>query len=438
MICLGLTKHELILRYIRDLVVGSKVSVRQIAKDLDVSEGTAYRAIKEAENQGWVSSIPKVGTIRIEDEKKELEDLSLREIALIVEGEIVSGTNKLGFVPGNFIVGASSKETLLKYLNTETLFLVGDNKELQKIAVELEVPILLTGGFSLEKDVLTKLQEKNIPLIYCPYETFVAITLINNAVSERLKIKELIRIEDIMIDKPYYLKPEQNVNDWHVLAERTGHSRFPVVDDKNKVAGIITAIDVAGKSKREIINNIMNKNVLTTRPNNLVTHLSRLLVWESFELIPVTDDENNLLGVVSRQDILNSFQQLQKQPQFGETVDNLTLSGFKLGEYEGGVKVYGEITQFMVNESETASTGVLTMILHTASYIAIKKQFRWNTQTEVFTLYQFAPVEVGEFVEVFTKILLLDKKSAVLEVELYSATKLKAKATATVRMVKSK
>lgn len=436
MICLGLTKHEVILRYIRDLEIGSKVSVRQIAKELDVSEGTAYRAIKEAENQGWVSSIPKVGTIRIEDDKKELEDLSLREISLIVEGEIVSGNNKLGFVPVNFIVGASSKESLEKYLNPDSLFLIGDNKELQKLAVEMEVPMLLTGGFTIEENLLQEIKEKNIPLIYCPYETFIAITLINSAVSERLKIKELIRIEDIMIEKPYYLQPEQSVNDWHILAEKTGHSRFPVVDNHKKVVGIITAIDVAGKSKKDSINNVMNKNVLTTRPNNLVTHLSRLLIWESFELIPVTDDDNNLLGVVSRQDILNSFQQLQKQPQFGETIDNLTLSGFKLGEYENGVKIFGEITQFMVNESETASTGVLTMILHTASYIAIKKQFRWNTQTDSFTLYQFAPIEVGEFVEVFTKILLLDKKSAVLEVELYSDEKLKAKAVASVKMVK--
>lgn len=436
MICLGLTKHELILRYIRDLEIGNKVSVRQVAKELDVSEGTAYRAIKEAENQGWVSSIPKVGTIRIEDDKKELEDLSLREISLIVEGEVISGNNSLGFMPVNFIVGASSKETLKKYLKSDVLFLVGDNLELQKLAVKKGVPILLTGGFTLAPDLLKEIKEKNTPLIYCPYETFVAITLINNAVNERLKIKELIRIEDIMVDKPHFLKPDQLVNEWHVLAEKTGHSRFPVVDDKNKVVGIITAIDVAGKSKKDSISNVMNRNVLTTMPNNLVTHLSRLLIWESFELIPVIDEEKNLLGVVSRQDILNSFQQLQKQPQFGETIDNLTMSGFKMGEYDEGVKIYGEITQFMVNESGTASTGVITMILHTAAYIAIKKEFRWNSQTESFNLYQLKPVEVGEVVEVYTKILLLGRGSAVLELELFSENQLKAKATSSLRMVK--
>ena len=64
------TKHEQIIKYIESLPVGTKVSVRQVAKDLDVSEGTAYRAIKTAENTGLVSSIPKVATIRIEKPEK--------------------------------------------------------------------------------------------------------------------------------------------------------------------------------------------------------------------------------------------------------------------------------------------------------------------------------------------------------------------------------
>ena len=65
------TKHEKILQYIESLPVGDKISVRQIAKEMLVSEGTAYRAIKEAENRRLVSSIERVGTIRIEKKKKE-------------------------------------------------------------------------------------------------------------------------------------------------------------------------------------------------------------------------------------------------------------------------------------------------------------------------------------------------------------------------------
>lgn len=66
------TKHEKILQYIESLPVGDKISVRQIAKEMSVSEGTAYRAIKEAETRRLVSTIERVGTIRIEKKKKRI------------------------------------------------------------------------------------------------------------------------------------------------------------------------------------------------------------------------------------------------------------------------------------------------------------------------------------------------------------------------------
>ena len=80
------TKHEQILRYIQSLEIGQKISVRQIARDLHVSEGTAYRAIKEAQNQGLVSTIERVGTSRIEQNKKEnFERITDSEVVNIVD-----------------------------------------------------------------------------------------------------------------------------------------------------------------------------------------------------------------------------------------------------------------------------------------------------------------------------------------------------------------
>src|SRR5690606_3558253 len=86
------TKHEQILDYIETLAVGEKISVRRIAKELQVSEGTAYRAIKEAENKRLVSTIERVGTIRIERKKKEnIERLTYAEIVKVVDGQVLGG-----------------------------------------------------------------------------------------------------------------------------------------------------------------------------------------------------------------------------------------------------------------------------------------------------------------------------------------------------------
>lgn len=90
------TKHEQIIRYIDKLPVGEKISVRQIARALKVSEGTAYRAIKDAENKGIVSTIERVGTIRIEQKKKEnIEKLTFAEVINIVDGQVLGGKKGL-------------------------------------------------------------------------------------------------------------------------------------------------------------------------------------------------------------------------------------------------------------------------------------------------------------------------------------------------------
>ena len=77
-----LTKHEQILRYIESLKLGSRISVRKIAKNMEVSEGTAYRAIKEAENQGLVSTKERIGTVRVEKKlRQNIDKLTFAEPA---------------------------------------------------------------------------------------------------------------------------------------------------------------------------------------------------------------------------------------------------------------------------------------------------------------------------------------------------------------------
>ena len=92
----GMTKHEQILNYIESLSIGSKISVRKIAKVLEVSEGTAYRAIKDAGQLGIVATIDRVGTVRIEKRNRDnIDNLTFNEIANIVEGQILAGKKDL-------------------------------------------------------------------------------------------------------------------------------------------------------------------------------------------------------------------------------------------------------------------------------------------------------------------------------------------------------
>ena len=80
------------MNYIESLPIGTRISVRSVAKEVGVSEGTAYRAIKAAEDEGFVSTIERVGTIRIENRSQYLpEMLTYDEIVKIIDGEVYGG-----------------------------------------------------------------------------------------------------------------------------------------------------------------------------------------------------------------------------------------------------------------------------------------------------------------------------------------------------------
>ena len=87
-----MSKHQDILHYLEKLTVGQRVSVRSISNHLQVSDGTAYRAIKEAENRGIVETRPRSGTVRVEKKVRvRLDKLTYEEISNISESEVVSG-----------------------------------------------------------------------------------------------------------------------------------------------------------------------------------------------------------------------------------------------------------------------------------------------------------------------------------------------------------
>ena len=86
-----MSKHQEILSHLEELPIGKRVSVRSISNHLGVSDGTAYRAIKEAENRGIVETRPRSGTIRVKSQKVAIERLTYAEIAEVTSSEVLAG-----------------------------------------------------------------------------------------------------------------------------------------------------------------------------------------------------------------------------------------------------------------------------------------------------------------------------------------------------------
>jgi predicted transcriptional regulator len=433
------TKHEQILRYIEQLDVGEKISVRTIARELGVSEGTAYRAIKEAENQGLVNTVERVGTVRVERKRRSnIERLTFAEVVNIVDGHVLGGRAGLHKTLNKFVIGAMKLEAMMRYVEPGNLLIVGNRDNVHRISLQRGAAVLITGGFDTTEEVKALADELELPVISCSYDTFTVAAMINRAIYDRLIKKEILLVEDVMArdHKPVYLKVDDPVSRFHEKVKETGHSRYPVVDDGGKVQGMVTAKDVVGHDSVERIERVMTRNPITVTPKTSLASAAHEMVWEGIELLPVVNDQRRLLGVISRQDVIKSLQYMQKQPQVGETINDIIFRGFEEVREKNGTLVFrGKVTPQMSDSLGTLSIGVLTGLMTEAAIRILRRHRRGDLVTENLTIYSLKPVQLESEVELIPRVLEMGRKSAKLELEVFHDGNLVSKAMLTAQMI---
>ncbi len=426
------TKHEQILSFIESLKVGNKISVRQIAKELNVSEGTAYRAIKEAENKGLVSTIERVGTIRIERKQKEnFENLTFAEIVSIVDGQVLGGREGLYKTLNKFVIGAMELDAMMRYTEKDSLLIVGNRTEAHQFALKEGAAVLITGGFDTDEAAKELADQKKLPIISTSYDTFTVAAMINRAIYDQLIKKEIVLVGDIYTkkDSTYYLSTKDRVAKWHEWEEKTTHSRYPVVDDKQKVVGIVTSKDVIGKKTEMNIDKVMTKNPLTVMKETSLAYAAHMMVWEGIEIMPVVDQHHHLEGLISRQDVLKALQHIQKQPQVGETIDDIVSNYFDLHDNDAHHVTYeAEITPQMTNQLGTLSNGVFVSFVIEAASSLLRQQKKGDLVVENITVYFIKPIQLETKVSFHPKIIDVGRKSAKIDVEVYHERKMVGKA----------
>lgn len=431
------TKHDLIIAHIESLPVGERISVRGIAKELDVSEGTAYRAIKDAENSGIVSTIQRVGTIRIERKlKKHIEKLTFAEVSKIVEGEVLGGSAGLEKDLNKFVIGAMEEKAMERYITPGSLMIVGNRTNVQKLALKEGAAVLITGGFETTPEIEAIADEQALPIISTTYDTFTVATMINRALSDQLIKKDILLVGDIYmpLDKTQYLETTDLVKDYKALSELTTHTRFPVVNKNRRVVGIVTAKDVLEKSDQQVIERIMTKDPRMAKKTMSVASVSHQMIWEGLEVMPVVTDDLSLLGIVTRQDIMKAMQLVQRQPQVSDTISDQIAGQIQMVEYdfEGNKLEQPEfhfiVTPQMVNELGTISFGVLSEIIASAAKRSLLINQRRNTWIEQVNLHYFRLIQLESEVVLRPKILEFGRRSAKLDIEIFIENSLVGKA----------
>ena len=236
--------------YLEELPIGKRVSVRSISNHLGVSDGTAYRAIKEAENRGIVETRPRSGTIRVKSQKVAIERLTYAEIAEVTSSEVLAGQEGLEREFSKFSIGAMTEQNILSYLHDGGLLIVGDRTRIQLLALENENAVLVTGGFHVQDDVLELANKKGIPVLRSKHDTFTVATMINKALSNVQIKTDILTVEKLYRPSHEYgfLRETDTVKDYLDLVRKNRSSRFPVINQHQVVVGVVTMRDAGDKS----------------------------------------------------------------------------------------------------------------------------------------------------------------------------------------------
>ncbi len=419
-----MSKHEEIVNYILSLDIGTKISVRGISSQLGLSEGTSYRAIKEAENMGIVNTVPRVGTIRVEKVyKKNIESLTYAEVISILEATVLGGKEGINRSLNKFIIGAMAVESIIKYISSGYLLIVGDREEAQLLALENEAAVLITGGFDCSEKVKALADEKGIPVLSSTYDSFTVASMINKALYETMIKKEIILVEDVMDTNTTCLMENDTVATWRKLMAETNHERYPVLDEHMKIIGIVTLRDIQGHNdENELINKIMNKSPVCVTPKTTIAYAAHIMGWDGIKICPVVD-KKKLVGVLTIEHVIKAMEFALRQPQVAETIEDLILMNFTCVHEGNSLHFNGQIIPQMLDPFGAASWSSLNMLLSTMGIMALRQNNNLNISVDSIMAYFMKPVQMGSDIDIYTQVVDKGRSFSKVEINMYNKHK---------------
>jgi len=149
---------------------------------------------------------------------------------------------------------------------------------------------------------------------------------------------EELTARDIMTEKVITIKKDSSIEDLSEVLLKNKISGVPVVDSDGKIAGIVTEADIIvqdtdlhfpryfkllggiiyldslNKFKDSLkkhlatkVEDIMVKKVRTISLDTTISDIAELMLRQKINRLPVVDEDSNILGIVTRADIVRSM-----------------------------------------------------------------------------------------------------------------------------------
>ncbi len=115
-------------------------------------------------------------------------------------------------------------------------------------------------------------------------------------------------VRDIMTREVITLRPEMRASEAAQILSRHRIHGAPVVDAEGRVIGVLSAMDLIGKSG-QTVGELMTKEVIAVQEDTPITEAGTLMLQHRVRRLPVLRGEQ-LVGIVTITDVVSAFLQL--------------------------------------------------------------------------------------------------------------------------------
>ena len=182
-------------------------------------------------------------------ERVGIEDLSAIPVNLCVlvsalKGKVLANSGKVAAISGDIFIAASQRGTIINRAKQGNIAIIGDRTDVQMDLIQAGCSVLIiTGDHPVTKEVLSRAKRAKVLVISTPYRSFATAKIINLCMP----------VSEIMSQTIPTVVQKSSIIE---VKEKVLESRYRcvlVVDDDNRLTGIITRSDLLDSIQKQII-----------------------------------------------------------------------------------------------------------------------------------------------------------------------------------------
>lgn len=124
------------------------------------------------------------------------------------------------------------------------------------------------------------------------------------------QVDRVKRSESGVITNPIKLTPDKRIQDAVNLMERFHISGVPIVDENDKLVGILTNRDIRFETSYDklVTERMTSQNLITAKKGTTLVQAKDILAEHRIEKLPIVDEQGRLSGLITIKDILKVIQ----------------------------------------------------------------------------------------------------------------------------------